>query len=162
MHQHYSIENTFSRRFPSHSVSGFLVDRKIIFFVYCWHHTNFMFAQDAPSGGRRLRRFNSWGNILMRTSMTLVLKEQWDLLAIKYREITLISPYKTRWCDMKIALIAPNKKKVKSFRDKIQGAIRPRLNYTKVYLFDTNRNNWKYGTFVKMSNDWNRSTLRIK
>ena len=57
---------------------------------------------------------------------------------------------------------APSKNKAKSFRDKMQGAIRPRLNYTKVHPLNTNKNNWEYGTFVKMSNGWNCSTTKNK
>ena len=159
--------------------------------------------------------------------MTFV-KEQWGLLGIKYKEITLISPYKVRRCDMKIACIDikshgkkrtriihgdaskfywhrnknyglhrkifrntvyvteiyaivtqtsvifssitvnypssffSGKKEGKSFCTRCRVLLDLRLNYTKVYLRDTNRNNWQYGIIVKMSNDWNRSTTENK
>ena len=89
-------------------------------------------------GTSSLCRFNNWANILMKKSMTLV-KEQLGLLAIKNRkEIYLhIKLGDVIW---KLHSLAPRKNKVKSFRDKMQNAIRPRLIYTKVHLLNTNRN----------------------
>ena len=92
--------------------------------------------------------------------MTLVSKQS-GLLAIKNREeIYLhIRLGDARW---KLHSSAPSKNKVKSFSDKMQGAIRPRLNYTKVHLLNANRNNWEYGDFDNVLDDWNHSVIRNK
>ena len=71
--------------------------------------------------------------------MTLV-KEQLGLLAITNREETYLH-IKLGDAVRKLHSSAPSKNKVKSFRDKMQGTIRPRLNYTKVHLLNTNKNN---------------------
>ena len=84
----------------------------------------------------------------MRKSMTLV-KEQLGLLAIK--NIEKIYLYiKLGDAIWKLHSSAPSKNKVKSFHDKMQSAFRPRWNYTKVHLSNTNRNNLEYDTFVAM------------
>ena len=69
--------------------------------------------------------------MLMRTSMTLV-KEQLGLLVIKNREEIYLH-IKLGDAIRKFHSSAPSKNKVKSFCDKMQGAIRPRLKYIKVH-----------------------------
>ena len=61
---------------------------------------------------------------------------------------------------MKIALIGT--KREQNEMVSWQDAIRSRLKYTMVHIFNANRNNWEYSTFVKISNDWNRSTTRAE
>ena len=60
--------------------------------------------------------------------MTL-LKEQLGLLAIKNRE------------EIYLYMKLGDADKVNSFRDKMESAVRPRLNYPKVHLLNKNKNN---------------------